>query len=227
MRSGNGWAHQHFSMIEVVSASGPEHDRRNELRAADCDRDAVVERLRDAAAEGRLEHIELDARVERALTAKTYADLAALTADLPAEPSEDPGEPLLLKGGVHGAARTGRWQVPARITVYGGIGGARLDFTRTASRRAEIEVEAHGQWAGVTIVIPDSWGAETGGLDPGIGGLRDKTTPERLPGTPLLRLTGSGGTAGVTIRHPNSWERRKLRRNQPSDPRDHHLRPEG
>ena len=70
-------------MIEVVSVTGPEPDRRNELRAADSDREAVVERLRDAAAEGRLEHIELDARVERALTAKTYADLAALTADLP------------------------------------------------------------------------------------------------------------------------------------------------
>jgi hypothetical protein len=122
---------------------------------------------------------------------------------------------MLLKGGLHGAARTGRWQVPARITAYGGMGGARLDFTRTATRLAEVEVEAHGRWAGVTIVIPDSWGAETSGLDPGIGGLRDKTTPERLPGTPLLRLIGSGGTAGVTIRHPNGWERRKLRRNQP------------
>lgn len=213
-----------FPMIGVVSVTGPDPDRRNELRAADSDRDAVVERLRDAAAEGRLEHIELDARVERALTAKTYADLAALTADLPPEPSADPGEPLLLKGGLHGAARTGRWHVPARITVYGGMGGARLDFTRTATRLAEVEVEAHGQWAGVTIVIPDSWGAETGGLDPGIGGLRDKTTAERVPGTPLLRLIGTGGAAGVTIRHPNRWERRKLRRNQPSEPRDRHLR---
>ena len=213
-----------FPIIEVVFVKGPEPDRRNELRAADSDRDAVVERLRDAAAEGRLEHTELDARVEQALTAKTYADLAALTADLPPEPSADPGEPLLLKGGLHGAARSGRWRVPARITVYGGMGGARLDFTRTATRLAEVEVEAHGQWAGVTIVIPDGWGSETGGLDPGIGGLRDKTTPERLPGTPLLRLTGTGGTAGVTIRHPNSWERRKLRRNQPSELRDHNLR---
>ena len=204
-------------MIELVSSRDPERDRRNELRAADSDRDAVVERLRDAAAEGRLEHVELDARVEQALTAKTYADLAALTADLPPEPSADPGEPLLLKGGLHGAARTGRWQVPAHITIYGGMGGARLDFTRTATRLAEVEVEAHGQWAGVTIVIPDSWCAETGGLDPGIGGLRDKTTPDRLPGTPLLRLTGTGGTAGITIRHPNTWERHKLRRNQPSD----------
>ena len=213
-------------MIELVSSRDPERDRRNELRAADSDRDAVVERSRDAAAEGRLEHTELDARLAQALTAKTYADLAALTADLPPEPSAEPGEPLRLKGGLHGAARTGRWPVPAHITIYGGMGGARLDFTRTATRLAEVEVEAHGQWAGVTIVIPDSWCAETGGLDPGIGRLRDKTTPDRLPGTPLLRLTGTGGTAGITIRHPNTWERHKLRRNQPSDLRDRGLRPD-
>ena len=209
------------SYDRVASVMGPGPDHRNEIRAADSDREAVVDRLREAAAEGRLEHIELDARVGRALTAKTYSDLAALTADLPPEPSADPGEPLVLKGGLHGASRAGRWQVPARITVYGGMGGARLDFTRTATRLAEVEVEAHGQWAGVTIVLPDGWGAETGGLDPGIGGLRDRTTSERLPGTPLLRLTGTGGSAGVTIRHPNSWERRKLRRNQPSGPRHH------
>ena len=144
-----------------------------------------MERLRDAAAEGRLEHIELDARVERALTAKTYADLAALTADLPPEPSADPGEPLLLKGGLHGAARTGRWRVPARIAVYGGMGGARLDFTRTATRLAEVEVEAHGQWAGVTIVIPDGWGAETGGAGPWDRRTERQDHARKAPGYPV------------------------------------------
>ncbi|MFD3686715.1 hypothetical protein ACFWTE_18060 [Nocardiopsis sp. NPDC058631] len=47
-------------------------------------------------------------------------------------------------------------------------------------------------------------------MDPGVGGLTDKTTPDRLPGTPLIRLAGSGGMAGVAIRHPNRRERRKL-----------------
>ncbi|MGW6080497.1 hypothetical protein ACWF09_31255, partial [Streptomyces sp. NPDC055186] len=51
--------------------------------------------------------------------------------------------------------------------------------------------------------------ADTSGMDPGVGGLRDKTTADRLPGTPLIRLTGAGGMAGVVIRHPNRRERRK------------------
>jgi Domain of unknown function (DUF1707) len=54
------------------------------LRASDADRDAVVDRLREAAGEGRLEPHEFEQRVGEALRARTYGDLAALLADLPA-----------------------------------------------------------------------------------------------------------------------------------------------
>jgi hypothetical protein len=57
-----------------------------ELRASHADRDQVVELLRVAAGDGRLSPEELDDRLELALTARTYAELAALTADLPATP---------------------------------------------------------------------------------------------------------------------------------------------
>lgn len=43
----------------------------------------MAEALRVAAGDGRLSAEELDERLERALTAKTYAELAALTTDLP------------------------------------------------------------------------------------------------------------------------------------------------
>lgn len=186
------------------------------LRASDADREAVVERLRDAAAEGRIDFGELDARVERALLAKTYAELAEVTADLPqpATPANLP--PLVLRGGMSGASvGPGRWEVPGRVIAHGGVGGVKVDFSRAECRLAEITVEAYGETSGVTIVIPDGWAADTSGMDPGIGGLKDGTTPDRLPGTPLIRLTGSGGMAGVAIRHPNHRERRKLRSNPP------------
>jgi len=57
-----------------------------ELRASHADRDQVVELLRVAAGDGRLSAEELDDRLERALTARTYAELAALTLDLPPTP---------------------------------------------------------------------------------------------------------------------------------------------
>src|SRR5918999_4896146 len=58
--------------------------RYDSLRASDADRDAVTERLREAAGEGRLEPDELEQRVDRALRARTHGDLGELLADLPA-----------------------------------------------------------------------------------------------------------------------------------------------
>jgi Domain of unknown function (DUF1707) len=56
-----------------------------ELRAADADRERAVERLRAAAAEGRLTAEELEQRLEAALGARTYAELEGPLADLPAQ----------------------------------------------------------------------------------------------------------------------------------------------
>ena len=54
-----------------------------QMRAADADRDRVAERLRTAAGEGRLAPEELEQRLESALTARSYAELQAVVADLP------------------------------------------------------------------------------------------------------------------------------------------------
>jgi hypothetical protein len=57
------------------------------LRASDADRDAVADRLRRAAIEGRLDPDELDERLAVALSAKTYGELDPLLADLPGAPA--------------------------------------------------------------------------------------------------------------------------------------------
>jgi Domain of unknown function (DUF1707) len=57
---------------------------RDRLRAGHSDREHVVEALKDAFADGRLAKDEFDVRAGRALAARTYADLAALTDDIPA-----------------------------------------------------------------------------------------------------------------------------------------------
>lgn len=183
-----------------------------ELRASDADREAVVRRLQEAVGEGRIDLAEMTERVDRALAAKTYAELEPLTADLPTAAVPASFEPLVVKGGVHGVTRAGHWQVPAQITAHGGWGGVKLDFSQVDCRLPVIDVEAHGQTAGVTVVVPETWAVELGEVDPGIGGFRDKTTGDRAPGAPLVRLRGKGGTGGVVVRHPNAWERRKLRR---------------
>ena len=64
---------------------------RHSLRASDRDREEVVERLRATAAEGRLLVGELEQRLEAAFHARTYGELDALVADLPAAPAPVPG----------------------------------------------------------------------------------------------------------------------------------------
>jgi Domain of unknown function (DUF1707) len=54
------------------------------LRASHADREQVIEVLKAAFVLGRLDRDEFDLRVGRALASRTYADLAALTADIPA-----------------------------------------------------------------------------------------------------------------------------------------------
>lgn len=53
------------------------------MRASDADREQVVERLRIALNEGRLNLAEFDERTAAAYAAQTYADLKPLLTDLP------------------------------------------------------------------------------------------------------------------------------------------------
>ena len=61
--------------------------KRSSLRASDADRDRVADRLRDAAAEGRLLANELEDRLATALRARTYGELDEVVDDLPGGPS--------------------------------------------------------------------------------------------------------------------------------------------
>jgi Domain of unknown function (DUF1707) len=54
------------------------------LRASHADREQVISTLKAAFVQGRLAKEEFDQRVSQTLRSRTYADLAAVTADLPA-----------------------------------------------------------------------------------------------------------------------------------------------
>ena len=92
---------------------------RSELRASYDDRDRVVELLRVSAGDGRLTAEELDERLELAMTARTYGELARLVSDLPADrsvasPARRPGPPR---------PRKWRASTSAAATCSGSTGG--------------------------------------------------------------------------------------------------------
>ena len=72
--------------------TGPEDDGRaaatgrGQLGAAQADREGVIDALKAAYIAGRLTKDEFEARVGQAFTSRTHADLAAVTADIPAAP---------------------------------------------------------------------------------------------------------------------------------------------
>jgi hypothetical protein len=72
-------------MAKEVSGPGrrPSEQRLENLRAADTDRQKIVDQLKSALDEGRLSLHEYDDRVGEAYAARTYADLVALVDDLP------------------------------------------------------------------------------------------------------------------------------------------------
>jgi DUF1707 SHOCT-like domain len=64
---------------EIAAGTGG----RGRLRTSHADREQVIEVLKAAFVQGRLDRDEFDLRVGRALASRTYTDLAALTADIP------------------------------------------------------------------------------------------------------------------------------------------------
>jgi hypothetical protein len=132
-----------------MADSEPGHKvARSELRASHEDRDRVVELLRVSAGDGRLTAEELDERLELAMTARTYGELARLVADLPAARSAAGGSAPRVKdvvridcGSGH-AKREGRWVVPQRIEARVQSGHVKLDFTEAVIAQPLLQLDA-------------------------------------------------------------------------------------
>lgn len=77
-------------MFESRHPYGP---RDRSLRAADSDRDAVAEVLREQHSLGRIDTEEFQERIDRCYAAKTYAQLDDLVADFPGQEQPAPAGP--------------------------------------------------------------------------------------------------------------------------------------
>ncbi|UGY93197.1 DUF1707 SHOCT-like domain-containing protein [Streptomyces gobiensis] len=199
-------------MTDSSRAPAPRPRRNPELRASHADREAVAERLREAAGDGRIDLEELEERLERAFAAKTYGELEPLTADLPERADViDPRteEPLVLKSGAGDIAQNGYWVVPRRISAICRMGNIKIDFSQAECHQREVTLEINSGMGDVTIVVPHGWAVRPHGLRLTIGEVRNKATDPPHPGAPTLEITGRAGMGDVKIRYPNRWETRK------------------
>jgi hypothetical protein len=134
---------------------------RSALRASHEDRDQVVELLRVSAGDGRLTADELDERLEQAMTARTYGELARLVADLPAAGSvastPAPRAPrakdvVRIECGSGHAKRDGRWVVPQRIEARVHSGHVKLDFTQAVITQPVLQIDAEVRSGHVILI---------------------------------------------------------------------------
>ncbi|MFI9046704.1 DUF1707 domain-containing protein [Streptomyces sp. NPDC053427] len=211
-----------------------------ELRAADADRERVAEILRDAVAEGRLDMAEFDERLEAAYRARTYGELAPLTADLPAA-AAGPGAaaPLSLRkesgavtswsgrivseadgstvgvGIMGGFQRKGRWTIGRRFTAVCCMGGGELDLREADFAGPEVVISVWALMGGVNIVVPPGVEVDVRGL--GImGGFdsREDGIPSE-PGAPRVIVKGLALMGGVGVeRKLPKQERLRLKEEQ-------------
>jgi Domain of unknown function (DUF1707)/Cell wall-active antibiotics response 4TMS YvqF len=130
-----------------------------QMRASDADRDKVAEVLHTAYADGRISYDEHSERTAAALTARTFDDLAALTADLvPAQPTSaalvavpDRTEPERVTAMLAETKRTGPWLAPRTINVSVLLGSAVVDLTEATFASRQVVINCT-QFMGSTIV---------------------------------------------------------------------------
>lgn len=166
--------------------------------ASDYERDAVLSRLKEAFAEGRLDDDEFDRRIRVALTARTNGDLEPLLADVPgasrpAAPNARPGQfAVALKGPVR---RAGRWRVPGRHTTIVYKGRGELDLRAAELAGPVTTLVAVGYKSTITIFIPPGVRVEVSG--PGASAdLADSPIP---PDAPVVNVRGFAYKGSVQV----------------------------
>lgn len=199
----------------VTDVSGTsEPSRTPDLRASDSDRERVAAVVREAAAEGRIGLDEVDERLSAVFAAKTYGQLAEVTADLPAavsvEASAAPsrsfgygGAPTSCTGVaiMGGYQRRGAWVAPRVFTSVTIMGGGEIDLREARFAERDVTIRVVAIMGGVNIIVPEDAEVHVTGV--GImGGFDSRAAGPGRPGAPRITVTGLAfwGGAGVERR---------------------------
>ena len=183
------------------------------IRVADRDRDAVVHRLQEAFAEGRLDDDEFDQRTRAALTARLSTELVGLTRDLPESagvaarpvvpqaPGRRPGRfAVAYKSSIR---RGGRWRVPGRFSTIVYKGSGRLDLRAAELTAPETTVLAVAYKSRIDVLVPLGVRVDLEGFGVSKGWTAEEELEDRLPASaPVVHVRGVGykGTIEVSTK---------------------------
>lgn len=200
----------------MESDSGDRQLERSELRASDADRDQALEALATASAEGRLTLEEYSQRSETALAARTFGELAGLTADLPAAPrSSSASAPVELTAVLGNESRKGHWVVPEHIRVRSVLGDCHLEMQQASIPQHVTTIDATIRFGSMTIFVPDGIDVRLNGRAI-LGAKSSQLRGEPRPGAPVIVVNCDVICGSITVRRPDWIMRRQLVREQGS-----------
>ena len=180
-------------------------------RASDADRDRVIDTLRAAVGDGRLDPAEYEERVEAALSARTFEALAPLTADL--GPGAGPGASLvpapagpaarrLVIRQKHGVVRRdGAWALPEVLVLRTAWSEVELDLRDAVPAGPELVIEMRVRGGSVKLIVAPGMEVDANDLRVKFGG--SSITRTAGDGTPIrlrIRLVGRLKHGGVETR---------------------------
>jgi len=172
------------------------------MRASDADRERIAQQLQEAFTEGRLDQLELEDRLHKALSAKTHGELAELVADLPAEELEV-REEVTLESTHELIRRTGDWAVPRRLRVVSTYGGAHLNLAEAVIPHSVVEIAFDLKYGWAKVILPPGATADVDGFRSDWGTTSTGQVPgRRQPGRLHVVITGRAAYGGLTVRYP-------------------------
>ena len=192
--------------MTVSPGGSPGDDPHGHLLASDAEREAAVERLRVATADGRLTMDELSDRSELAYRARTTAELSALTRDLPTEHGGPAPAPVVARGETaarfvavfSGAEREGFWRVPRRSKAVAVFGGVKLDMTTAELGAHETHIRAVAVFGGIELIVPPGVEVQMTGL--AVFGGKSAKVPSAPAGAPVIHVHCTAVFGGVEVK---------------------------
>jgi hypothetical protein len=198
------------------------------MRASDADREKVIEHLREAVAEGRLDMDEFQERLDATYQARTYGELFPITRDLPAPGSATGrvprgstamtagglaeagsgwaarigGEPTSTKAFAFwgGFSRKGKWTVPRKFRAFAMWGGGEIDLREARFEGPDITIRCIAIMGGMGVVVPPDLHVDVTGVGiMGGFGEHGALRGEPSPDAPRVRVTGFALMGGVGV----------------------------
>lgn len=193
-----------------------------QVRLSDREREAAVERLRVACAEGRLTFEELAERTGAVYAARVRAELAPLLGDLPEASAGRPPSPPAMPPAPPGPAErravavlgdsklAGRFVVDGPISAVAVLGDVTIDLRGAVVTEGVVHIRATAVLGDVRVLVPPGTVVELSGTAL-LGDKKAEVQAGDPSGRlPVVRVHGTAVLGDVVVRSPRestSWSR--------------------